>query len=95
MTLRRGPFNFLPPKSQLNDPKKAAFLKTLLKKEKMLVTSIFYDSHNVLYLSQRKLQTFILSSANAFNLDWSKILSFPQELNALWEKEKLLVRFQT
>ena len=37
-----------------NDPEKVAFfLKTLWKKEKMLVTSIFSFSHNVFYPSQK------------------------------------------
>ena len=37
-------------------------------------------------LSKREiiiLQAFNLSSANAFNLDWSKVLSFGKELNSL------------
>ena len=49
----------------------------------MLVTSIFFFSHNVLYLIQNKFAIwtmFNLSSANAFNLDLSKILSFGKEL---------------
>ena len=47
----------------------------------MLVTSIFSFSRNVFYRSQNKFQvTFDLSSANAFNLDKSKILSFGKEL---------------
>ena len=62
----------------LTDYGKEAFLKTLLEKEKMLVTSIFSFSHNVFYHSPTKFQfsvTFNLSSANAFNLDKAKILS--------------------
>ena len=57
--------------------------KTLRLKEKMLVTSIFSFSHNVFYLSQTNylfLSTFILSFANAFKLDQSKILSYGEEL---------------
>ena len=53
------------------------------KKEKMLVTSIFSFSHNVFDPSQTKLIfsfTFILLSANASNLDQSKILSFGEKL---------------
>ena len=53
-------------------------------KEKMLVTSIFSFSHDVFYsIKKRKiviLATFYLASANAFNLDTSKILSFGKEL---------------
>ena len=44
----------------------------------MLVTSIFSFSHNIFYLSKTILNfsvTFILLSANAFNLEQSKILS--------------------
>ena len=49
----------------------------------MLVTCIFSFSHNVFLQSKRKfiiLVTFHLSSANAFSLDQSKILSFGKEL---------------
>ena len=52
----------------------------------MLVTSIFSFSHNNFYLSQIKLQFLIhmyLKSANAFNLDQSKILSFSKELTLI------------
>ena len=50
----------------------------------MLVTSIFSFSHNVSTLSQ--IEIIILAiltflSANAFNLDKSKILLFSKELN--------------
>ena len=48
----------------------------------MLVTSIFSFSNNVFYPSHFKfhlLVTLILLSANAFNLDQSKILSFGKE----------------
>ena len=51
--------------------------KILWKKEKILVTSIFSFSHNVFYPIQN---TFIVSSANALNMDWSEILSFGKEL---------------
>ena len=46
-------------------------------KEKMLVTSIFSFSHNIFYNSQNKFYFFNLFflSANASNLDQSKILS--------------------
>ena len=66
--------------------KKRAFWKTLLEWEKMLVTSIFSFSHSVFYsstLSRREitiLASFNLSSANAFNFENSKILSFSKEL---------------
>ena len=51
----------------------------------MLVTSIFSFSHNVFHPTQCKIKvnfslTFILLSADAFNLDRSKILSFGKEL---------------
>ena len=49
-----------------------SLLKTLWEKEKMLVTSIFSFSHNVFYPSKTNFSfgvTFILSSANPFNLD--------------------------
>ena len=57
--------------------------KKLREKEKLLVTSIFSFSHNVSYPSQDNFWfwiTFILLSANPFNLDWCKILSFGKEL---------------
>ena len=50
----------------------------------MLVTSIFFYSHNVFYLIQNKFAiwiTFNLSSANAFNLDQSNNLTSGKELN--------------
>ena len=59
------------------------FLKTLREKKKMLVTSIFFFSHNVFNSTKDKKKNysiFILSSANAFNLDQSKILLFGKEL---------------
>ena len=62
---------------------KRSLLKTLWEKEEMLVTSIFSFSHNVFYPSQNKFQFFshiYLSSANAFSLNQSKILSFGKEL---------------
>ena len=49
----------------------------------MLVTSIFSFSHNVFHQSQTEIcfkVSFILSSANAFNLDQSKNLSFGKVL---------------
>ena len=58
--------------------------KTLWKKEKMQVTSIFFFSHNVFYPSQNKFQFFskiYLSSANAFNSDQSKNLSLGKRVN--------------
>ena len=67
-----------------NYPVQATIWKKLWEKEKMLVTSIFSFSHNVFYPSQDKFQflsLFFLSSANAFNLDLTKILSFRKELN--------------
>ena len=60
--------------------------KSFWEREKMLVTSIFSFSHIVFYPFyplRHKFQfwvTFILSSANAFNLDQSKTLLFDKEL---------------
>ena len=53
-------------------------MKTLLEKEKMLETSIFYFSHDVFYPIREKLHQLNcieIVSANAFNLDKAKILS--------------------
>ena len=33
-----------------------------------------------------------MSSANPFNLDQSKILSFGKDLNAFWDMEKIVVK---
>ena len=59
----------------------------MLEKKKMLVT-IFSFSNNVLHLSQHKFQFFnlhlFLSSAFAFNLVHSKILSFVKEFNMFY-----------
>ena len=58
----------------------------------MLVTSTFLFSHNVFYPINEKLHetlTIKLSSANAFNLVWPKILSFGKEVN------QILTRWQT
>ena len=57
---------------------KKNLFKTLREKEKMLVTSIFSFSHNVLYSIKTEIiiyNIFILSSAIAFNLDKVKFLS--------------------
>ena len=67
--------------------------ENIMGKEKMLVTSIFFFSNNVFYSPiNRFCAKFILSSANALNLDQSKILSFGKRLNEpeikLSEKEK-------
>ena len=62
------------------------FLKTLYEKEKMLVTSIspfpimFSTLPNTNFIFSL---TFILSSANAFNLDKSKNLRFGKEISSL------------
>ena len=57
-----------------NTSKDEGLLKILWETEKMLVTSIFSFSHNVLYLPINKflLEPHFLSSAIAFNLDQSK-----------------------
>ena len=60
-------------------------MKTLREKEKMLVTSIFSFSLNVLYPTKERnnhLSAFNLSSANAFNLVQSKILLFGKEISS-------------
>ena len=57
---------------------KEAFPKLFWEKEKMLVTSIFFFSKNVFYSIKDRNDhyvTFILSSANAFNLDKVRFLS--------------------
>ena len=63
-----------------NDPKKEAFLKTLWEKEKMLITSIFSTMFSTIPEPNLNFSfTSILSSANAFNMDRSKILSVSKE----------------
>ena len=55
-----------------------------VEKGKMFRTSTLSFSYNVFYPSQNKFQFlshFLLSSANAFNLDESKILSSGKELS--------------
>ena len=50
----------------------------------MLVTNIFSFTYNVYTLPKTNINfsfTFILSSADGFNLDWSKNLSFGKELS--------------
>ena len=54
-----------------DNPENEAFRKLCGKKGKMLVTSIFFISHNVYYHPEKNFcfkVTFILSSANAFHL---------------------------
>ena len=67
-----------------NDPTQGRGLwKTLWEKKKMLVTSIFSFSHSVFYSIKKKiviLAMFKMSSANAFNLVMSKLLSFGKGL---------------
>ena len=53
----------------------------------MLVSSIFSFSHNVFY--PIKDRTFILSSANAFNLVTSKILSLSKKLRIILPHESV------
>ena len=55
-----------------------SLLKTLWEKKKMLVTSIFFFSHNVFYPMKHNfnvLSNICLLSANAFNLGKPEILS--------------------
>ena len=73
-----------------NDLWERSLVKTL--NQKMLVTSSFSFSHNVSTQSFTKIiiwTTFKMSSANAFGLDWSQILSFSKELDPwkiLWRR---------
>ena len=65
-----------------NDPEKERFLKTLWERKKMLVSSSFFSfPHFLPFPNQISIFgiLFILSSANAFDLDKSKILSFGKE----------------
>ena len=65
-----------------NNPEKKKLLKTFLKKEKMLVTSIFSSSHSVLYPNKDRnslLAAFGLLSTNTLDLDKSKVLSFGKD----------------
>ena len=71
-----------------NDLEEETFGKHCGEKEKMLVTSIFFFSHNVFYHPQHKFQLFFFSSANALNLDHSKVLSFGKELKVVENDEK-------
>ena len=65
----------------INDPaKEEAFLKTLLEKEKMLVTIIFSFFHRFPKQSSI-LKLIFLLSAKSSKLDWSKILFFDNELS--------------
>ena len=78
--------NSLPHNPYFWRPWERSLWKTLWEKEKMLVTSIFAFFHNVFYPSQIKFSvTFVLSSANAFNIDKPKILSFGNELRQTFE----------
>ena len=67
--------------ASFNDPR-IRFWKTLLVKEKMLVTSIFSFSHSIFYSTKER--NYHLSNIyrlqNAFNLVMSKILSFGKGL---------------
>ena len=65
-----------------NDPETEGFENVVGKKMKMLVFSPFPTMFSTLPKPNLNISfTFILSSANAFNLDQSKILSFGIELN--------------
>ena len=82
-------FNPLPHNPYFWRPWERSLQKTLWEKEKMLVTSIFTFSHcfSTLHKSNFKISvTFILSSANAFDLDKPKVLSFGNELTRLLNK---------
>ena len=69
--------------TQLGSLYKINLLKTLWKKEKMLVTSIFSFSHNVFFFIQHnnpKLSYITYVACNYFHLVQSKILSLGKEL---------------
>ena len=75
-----NPFNFLPHNPDLN---REAFGKHCWKKEKMLMTSIspFPTMFSTLLKTSFDfLFEFTLPSANGFNMDQSKILSFGKDL---------------
>ena len=72
-----------------NDPQERGLLKTLLKKEKMLVTSIFSFSHNVFYpIKDRNLHLsynyFVICKCVQFDLVqnfvvWVRVNHFPNK----------------
>ena len=77
--------NSSPNNPEFYRPWRRGLLKTMWKEEKMLLTNIFSFPHNVFYTSQNKTNfnfqfTFVFSSANAFDLDMSKILLFGSQL---------------
>ena len=77
-------FNSFTTQSRLLTTLDSSLLKTLWEKEKMLVTRIFSSSHSVSALHKVNFSfrvTFILSPANAINLDKAKILTFGKELS--------------
>ena len=75
-----------------DEDEEKCFLKTLLKKEKILLTRISSFSSNVFYLMNDKFQFFQLhlfchQSAYAFNLGRSKILLSGKCLNLLQQSQ--------
>ena len=76
--------NPLPHNPDFQQPGKRTLLKTLLEKEKMMVTSIFSFSHFVFYPSQNMFKffmEFISSSASALNPPPRLKLWFSKELS--------------
>ena len=67
-----------------NDLEQEDFRKHCEKKERMLVTRCFLLFQNMISIFSFM---FILSSANTFNLDQSKTLSFGKEINPIFMDE--------
>ena len=68
---------------EFQTPREKDFLKTLWEKEKILVTSIFSFLHIAFYTPNKTLIVlvmFIMSSANALNLDLSLMICFGEKL---------------
>ena len=72
-----------------NDPMKKPFWKHFEKRRKCCLPAFSPFPTMFSALSKTEitiLTTFYLSSANAFNLDLTKILSFGKELMTMWKK---------
>ena len=72
------------------DPGKETFSKNCWKRRKCWLQA--FSSCPIMFSTFPKtnltsLVTFILSSANALNLDWSKVLSFGKELNGRFKSQ--------
>ena len=72
--LSKQKINTLPYKLDFEWIWKGRLLKALWEKKKMLVTSIFFFSHNVFYPSQKKkFSCWVIFSFLSANLNWPKI----------------------